>query len=422
MGDCGRGGGGGPACDCELVYNLPASVHNPRRRPFWSRSVNPTLPKKLEPIVSRDEKTLLQSIINDLTTNFGVSLNPDPALERGVETPANLLGANRTFVIGASHMTRTAVHMPSSTTSLAFPGFRPDRIRVAELSASLAGGNPGESDVVVLDLLSNLAFMGTDVDGLPTPAIKSGDGKYHILGSLTTAPPTVLKKTLELCVPLANAAKGARVVLVCPIPRYVKTKCCDDPSHITNFGNEDYEEELMDIQEQHCKILVGWGSSQGLDYEIFDPTMVVNPTEPGLGNRLTTGGSSLWASNDGVHLSPEGYRDVAMGLVDLGRGDGDRAPSDVSSTATSESSKRKRPDCIIIVPEQKRNRNAVATPPMAEWVTGRQVATAWPNRQHNSSGINAGGSKTHRGGGWGPTRRGKFGGWRGGKGKKFYRN
>ncbi len=124
-----------------------------------------------------------------------------------------------------------------------------------------------------------------------------------------------------------------QISLVCPIPRYVKTKCCDDPSHIANFGNEDYEDELMDFQDQHRKILVGWGSSQGLDYEIFDPTTVVNPTEPGLGNRLTTSGTSLWAGNDGVHLSPEGYRDVAMGLVDIGRGDGEQALSDVSSSA-----------------------------------------------------------------------------------------
>ncbi len=232
----GAGGGGGPFCDCERVYSLPASVHNPRKRPFWSRAVNPSLPKKLEPIAPIDEKTLLQSIINELTASFRISLHPDPALERGVETPAHLLGSNRTYVIGASHMTRTAVHMPPSTISLAFPGFRPDRVGVAELSESLAGGNPGENDVVVMDLLSNLAFMGTDVDGLPTPAIRSGDGKYHIQGSLTTAPPTVLKKALELCVPLANAAKGAKVVLVCPIPRYVKTKCCDDPSHIQILG------------------------------------------------------------------------------------------------------------------------------------------------------------------------------------------
>jgi hypothetical protein len=87
----------------------------------------------------------------------------------------------------------------------------------------------------------------------------------------------------------------------------------------TRSWNEDYEEELMDIQEQHRKILGGWGSNQGLNYEIFDPTTVVKLTEPGLGNRLTSGGSSLWASNDGVHLSPDGYRDVAMGLVDLCR-------------------------------------------------------------------------------------------------------
>jgi hypothetical protein len=417
----GAGGGGGPSCDCERVYSLPASAHNPRKRPFWSRAVNPSLPKKLEPISTSEEKILLQSIINELTANFGISLHPDPALERGVETPAHPLGSNRTYVIGASHMTRTAEHMPLSTISLAFPGFRPDRVGVEKLSASLSGGNPGENDVVVMDLLSNLAFMGTDMDGLPTPAIKSGDGRYHILGSLTTAPPTVLKKTLELCVPLANAAKGAKVVLVCPIPRYVKTKCCDDPSHITNFGNEDYEDELMDFQDQHRKILVGWGSSQGLDYEIFDPSTVVNPTEPGLGNRLTTSGTSLWADKDGVHLSAEGYRDVAMGLADIGRGDGEQALSDASSSVTSESSKRKRPDCIITVPDQKKTRSSAATPPMPEWVTGRQVTTEWSNRQQNPRGFTPGGSWIHRGGGWGTTWRGNRGGWRGGKGKKVYR-
>ncbi len=189
---------------------------------------------------------------------------------------------------------------------MAYPGFRPDQGKVAELSTSLAGGGPGEQDVVILDLLSNVAFMGSDSDGLPTPAIRAGDGRYHIVGALTTAPPTALKKTLELCTPLAEAAKETRVILVCPISRYVKTKCCDDPSHITNFGSEDYDDELMDFQEQHRKILGGWATSQGLDYEIFDATMVVNPTEPGLGNRLTSGGVALWTLTDGVQLSLDG--------------------------------------------------------------------------------------------------------------------
>ncbi len=159
--------------------------------------------------------------------------------------------------------------------------------------------------------------MGSDSEGLPTPAIRAGDGRYHIVGALTTAPPTALKKTLELCNPLAERVKETKVVLVCPIPRYVKTKCCDNPSHITNFASGEYEEELMDYQDQHRKILGGWATSHRLDYEIFDGTTVVNLTEPGLGNRLTSCGAALWSTADGVHLSLEGYRDMAMGLIDL---------------------------------------------------------------------------------------------------------
>jgi hypothetical protein len=41
-----------------------------------------------------------------------------------------------------------------------------------------------------MDLLSNTAYMGTNEDGLPLPAIRVGDGGYHVIGSLTSAPPT----------------------------------------------------------------------------------------------------------------------------------------------------------------------------------------------------------------------------------------
>jgi hypothetical protein len=41
-----------------------------------------------------------------------------------------------------------------------------------------------KSDTVVLDLLLNIAFMGTENGGLPPKAVKSKDGCYHIIGSL----------------------------------------------------------------------------------------------------------------------------------------------------------------------------------------------------------------------------------------------
>ncbi len=48
--------------------------------------------------------------------------------------------------------------------------------------------NLSKKDTVVLDLLSNVAFMGTDEDGLPSEAIRAEEGRYHVVGSLTVAP------------------------------------------------------------------------------------------------------------------------------------------------------------------------------------------------------------------------------------------
>ncbi len=55
----------------------------------------------------------------------------------------------------------------------------------------------GRNDTVVLDMLTNLAYMGTNEESLPSPAFKAGDGSCLIPGSLTTATPTTLKKILE---------------------------------------------------------------------------------------------------------------------------------------------------------------------------------------------------------------------------------
>ncbi len=51
-----------------------------------------------------------------------------------------------------------------------------------------------KSDTVVMDLLSNTAYLGTNEDGVPLSAQRPGDGTYHIIGTLTTAPPTTIKK------------------------------------------------------------------------------------------------------------------------------------------------------------------------------------------------------------------------------------
>jgi hypothetical protein len=170
--------------------------------------------------------------------------------------------------------------------------------------------------------------MGTDDDGLPTPASRGGDGSYHIIGSLTTSPPTALKKALANCNSLCGVLSGSKVLLVCPIPRYVTKGCCDDPTHVTNISGPEYDDELLDFQDQHRKILATWGTANGLNYDMIDPTCSVNPTEPTLRNRVTSSGCSLWGRGDGVHLSPGGYQDLAWTI-------GESADNDLSSDGMS---------------------------------------------------------------------------------------
>ncbi len=132
------------------------------------------LPNVLHPLETKEEKKLVQSIIHDLPANFRVLLNPAPNLERGVETPPEQNGLNRIFIIGASHMTRMAEFLLPNAISMAYPGFRPDWNKVVEIGTSLSGGSPGEQDVVILDLLSNIAFMGWTRTGYQPPPSEPG--------------------------------------------------------------------------------------------------------------------------------------------------------------------------------------------------------------------------------------------------------
>ncbi len=115
-----------------------------------------------------------------------------------------------------------------------------------------------KKDTVVLDLLSNVVFMGTDSDGLLTEALRSEDGSYHIVGSLTVAPPSLTKKVLVGCYSLAHALKGTGTVLVSPVPRYVYRKCCDNMEHIENFEDPELDEEIVHglegVKKNHAKL------------------------------------------------------------------------------------------------------------------------------------------------------------------------
>ncbi len=113
---------------------------------------------------------------------------------RRVETWDYNDGNGRVVVVGASHVCRLAEQLPADTTVLAALGFKPTKASVAEIQIKLENLTLGKSDRVVMDLLSNMAFMGMGEERILIPATRGNDGRFHIVGSLTAAPRTALKK------------------------------------------------------------------------------------------------------------------------------------------------------------------------------------------------------------------------------------
>jgi hypothetical protein len=409
----GQGGGGGVANSDERSLFLPHSYRNPRRRNFLSPDADPSLPSLVKPFSKENEEKLVKTLIAELTGNYGLRINKNPSFERGGSSTAADTVPGRIILIGASHMMRLAEHMPPGTVNLAIPGFKATAASVMHLAQKLKMLSPGPEDTIFLDLLSNTAFKGTDEDGLPSPSFSDGDGKYHIPGSLTTAPSAAVKKLLANSNEIAKlAAEVHSVTIFAPIPRYVTEKCCPENCHVDNFNSEDFDSDILAGMETHKKILESWAIENGINYRIFDATELEHPAETILRNRTTSSGIPLWAPGDPVHLAPEAYREMAEVLLE---GDSDMV-SEAGSASTAESTasgqKRKRPASVITKPiasKAKMGRGDYGHR-VAEWLVGRpepaRGASSRPYRPWR--GGRAWGRHGWRGGrrGWGGRRGG----------------
>jgi hypothetical protein len=88
------------------------------------------------------------------------------------------IGENHLVVVGTSHMHRLAEFLPANTVVLEVAGFKLSTESLLKIQRELEELNLCESGTVVMDLLSNLAFMGTGYDGLPSLSVHGGDGRY----------------------------------------------------------------------------------------------------------------------------------------------------------------------------------------------------------------------------------------------------
>jgi hypothetical protein len=229
-----------------------------------------------------------------------------------------------------------------------------------------------KNDTVVLDMLSNVAFMGTDDSGLPAETIQAEDGRYHVIVSLTTAPPSVIENNLAMCAPLGEHLGITGTVLISPVPRYTYNRCCDKEGHVENLTDPDFDEEIAMGLEGIKRLIHNWAVELMLDFELVDPTMLNDACDLGIKMRVTNSGSCPWEDDDPVHLSSEGYRDLAWVIRERAHAE---LACDGASVASSDisSNKRRAPKSVVtkpMAPPSERGRGS-KPPSVAGWLVGR---------------------------------------------------
>jgi hypothetical protein len=96
------------------------------------------------------------------------------------------------------------------------------------------------------------------------------------------------------------------------IPRYLFSRCCDDPGHCTNTNNASYQKNLLSsfLQQRNnlIKILVSAGVQ---NFKVLDACCTTNcATTANTKTRLSD--LKQVTAKDGIHYMAAGYRNLAL--------------------------------------------------------------------------------------------------------------
>ncbi len=259
---------------------------------------------------------IVETLLTELNEKFGVGLDLNRSLDRSTPPSPTAHNTGRTVFIGGSNLGRIAKAAAENghmIVDLTIKGWIPKSGKIGKLCETLKKLNLTEIDTVVIDSMSNTAFLGTDDDGLPIPAEKSEeDGRYHLSGDLQLAPPSAFKSTMKLVEIITSNTGEAKIVLTVPLPRYVLVACCDDTSHVSNRQDPDFLREFSGSEKSMSEAAAA--GTRTAEARILNVLEFFGPLESPIQELTTVDGASIWAG-DGVHLTSNATRVAAMKMM-----------------------------------------------------------------------------------------------------------
>ena len=331
--------------EASIPLRLPANLNSKERVPYvglgWSN-----LTSELPPLDTKAEQLLLSSMLLELNLEFALQLDTEPILDRLLNTPE--VNRSQCLIIGGgSHASRLADALKSihpEVVDLSVGGWKITEKSVSELASDIENSLEDEdpaSTTVILHLFDNSIYRGR-VDGNLTEPEKS-NGRFHLRGELTIADGAAIKTLFETVMPIIRAARGASLLLIGPLPRYVVGKCCDSTTHITNFDQEDYVGNIRDMVKEVGKQLRNLCHTKRVkDVKILNPAVLMGIS--GSPAPSTDTMYELWG-HDPVHPKVQAYKLMADRIIEETGSSSvvhSRKPSTTQSSLPTQQSSRER--------------------------------------------------------------------------------
>jgi hypothetical protein len=148
-------------------------------------------------------------------------------------------------------------------------------------------------DTIIFAVLDNSTYNALAPNGDIIPARRDNMGKYHIDGELLLSSKSALFANFNALKPLLEKARPMGGVLMSPLPRYVKTGCCDDAEHMQDRNSAEFLDRMKSELREIAISLKNQVFTANMKFiKILDPAVALRSLAE----------DDIWES-DPVHLS-----------------------------------------------------------------------------------------------------------------------
>ena len=287
------------------AYRMPASLSGEGGVKPWTSGDLGDISGKTRGLSVAQERTIITTMRTELATGHGLQLG-ELQSDRGIAKEQERAAAakKKYLVIGASNSCRLSAALQNQDITvgrITTTNWKPSAETVEVMASHVTNGCSIDSpDTVVFELLDNLLYLGRNEDGTTTLPTRGQNGVYHVKGALYVAHKETQYHMYKTIRPLLMAAGNRPMVIITPFPRYVSAPCCADRTHITNFRDINYTDEIMaslaDIRTNFKSFLFA---------DRIRRVNVINPA-PLMDDRLS---AEHW--QDPVHPKEDSFRQLA---------------------------------------------------------------------------------------------------------------